>query len=593
MKKRTLYLILVGLLFTGCKKQLNNGYNQIAKDRISPKVAFTSDKSIELYINSFYKILPTGDGITQGDAMSDYVAIKSVPSYLIPGAYDSRNAGGWSWGALRNVNYFIVNAPDQALDAGIREKDVENYLGIARFFRAWFYFEKVKRFGDVPWYSKPLDPSDTSNLYKHRDPRTLVMDSVLADLDYAVNNISDEKDNECSRITKWVALAFKSRVCLFEGTYRKYHPDLDLKSTANKWFQETVSADSILIQSGKYKIHLNNTHPELSYRELFVDDSGHPPNDETILSANYSAELNIFNMSAWYYLSPTRGDRVSFTKPFINTYLSRNGNPFTDASDFETIPFWEEVTNRDLRLSQTIRMEGYERSDGDKQAPDFSFTPTGYQPIKYVLDSKRADDGIFSDNSIPIIRYAEVLLNYAEAKAELGSFTQADWDRTIKVLRERAGITNTSMPTTADPYLQSVYFPNISDPVLLEIRRERGVELALEGFRFDDIRRWARGDLLEMPYEGIYVPEMNQLYDLNQDGSPDVSFVSSTPSNAQKGVVYVVVDNSSIKLSEGDKGNVLWLSDITKKWEDYKYIYPIPHNERVLNPDLSQNPMWE
>src|SRR5690625_4755592 len=98
MKKRTLYLILVGLLFTGCKKQLNNGYNRIAKDRISPKVAFTSDKSIELYINSFYKILPTGDGITQGDAMSDYVAIKSVPSYLIPGAYDSRNAGGWSWG---------------------------------------------------------------------------------------------------------------------------------------------------------------------------------------------------------------------------------------------------------------------------------------------------------------------------------------------------------------------------------------------------------------------------------------------------------------------------------------------------------------
>ena len=242
---------------------------------------------------------------------------------------------------------------------------------------------------------------------------------------------------------------------------------------------------------------------------------------------------------------------------------------------------------------QTCALPIYERSDGDKQAPDFSFTPTGYQPIKYVLDSKKADNGIFSDNSIPIIRYAEVLLNYAEARAELQEFTQSDWDRTIKVLRGRAGITNANMPAIADSYLQSVYFSNITDPVLLEIRRDRGIELALEGFRFDDIRRWACGKLLEMPYAGMYVPEMNQLYDLNQDGTPDVSFVSSSPATPQRGVVYVVVNNSSIKLSEGDKGNVLWLSDITKRWEDYKYVYPIPYNERVLNPDLSQNPIWD
>ncbi len=593
MKTLKLYFALMSFVFMGCEKMLNDGYNQIAKDRISPKVAFTSDKSIELYTNSFYKILPNGDDITQGDAMSDYVAIKSVPSYLIHGAYDSKSAGGWSWGALRNVNYFIVNAPRQALDAGVREDNVNNYLGIARLFRAWFYFEKVKRFGDVPWYNKPLDPSDAAELYKPRDPRTMVMDSVLADLDYAIANIYDEKDNTCSRVTKWVALAFKSRVCLFEATYRKYHLDLNLRGTADKWFLEAANASSLLMQSEKYKIHVNSTRPERSYRDLFVDESGNPPNDETILSSNYSAELNLFNLSSWYYLSPTRGDRVSFTKPFINTYLNIDGTPFTNASGFETIPFWDEVKNRDLRLSQTIRMQGYERSDGDKQAPDFSFTPTGYQPIKYVLDSKKADNGILSDNSIPIIRYAEVLLNYAEAKAELGDFTLSDWEKTIKVLRGRAGITNAAMPTTADTYLQDVYFPTVTDPILLEVRRERGIELALEGFRFDDIRRWACGKLLEMPYEGIFVPEMNQLYDLNQDGNPDVSFVSSTPSNAQKGVVYVVVNNSSIKLSEGDKGNVLWLSDIAKKWEDHKYVYPIPYNERVLNPDLGQNPIWE
>lgn len=593
MKKLILYLTLMNFLFIGCKKQLNDGYNQIAKDRISPNVAFTSDKSIELYINSFYKILPTGDDITQGDAMSDYVAVKSVPSYLIPGAYTSRNAGGWSWGTLRNVNYFIVNAPSQALKSGVRVHNVQNYLGIARFFRAWFYFDKVKRFGDVPWYGKPLDPSDVAELYKPRDSRTLVMDSILADLNYAIGNIRAEKDNTCSRITKWVALAFKSRVCLFEASYRKYHPDLNLQGTADQWFQEAADAANELMQSQLYIIHLNNNRPERSYRELFIDESGNPPNDETILSANYNAGLNLFNMSSWYYSSPTRGDRLSFIKPFINTYLRTDGSPFTDKVGFEIIPFWEEVKNRDLRLCQTIRMEGYERSDGDKQAPNFSFTPTGYHPMKYVLDSKKADNSILSNNSVPIIRYAEVLLNYAEAQAELGNFTQSDWNKTIKVLRDRAGIANTGLPTLVDSYLQSVYFPNISDPVLLEIRRERGVELALEGFRFDDIRRWARGELLDMLWEGIYVPQMNQLYDLNQDGTPDVSFVSSAPSTAQKGVVYVVVDNSSIKLSEGDKGNVIWLSDITKKWEDYKYVYPIPYNERVLNSGLSQNYRWE
>src|SRR5699024_3821405 len=119
---------------------------------------------------------------------------------------------------------------------------------------------------------------------------------------------------------------------------------------------------------------------------------------------------------------------------------------------------------------------------------------------------------------LPIIRYAEVLLNYAEAKTELGLFSQSDWDKTIKILRQRAGITNSEMPNSPDPYIQQEYFPNISDPVLLEVRRERGVELVMEGFRFDDLRRWRRGDLLEMPYKGIYVPEVDEAFDLNGDG---------------------------------------------------------------------------
>lgn len=591
MKKLLYFLFLIPLAM-GCKKQLINGNNQQPFNKLSPATAFNTENDLQLYVTSFYNILPTGNAIVHSDAMSDYLARTNLPSYLIPGAYSSKTAGGWSWGQLRNVNYFLTHAPQAARKAGIPDEAIQNYIGIARFFRAWFYFDKIKTFGNVPWYNKSLDPSD-STLYKPRDSRALVMDSVLADLNYAAENINDKKDNTASQITKWVALAFKSRVCLFEGTFRKYHSELNLENTVNEWLQEAASAANEVMQSGKYTIHKDAGNPAMSYRELFINESGNPPSDEVILAYDCSAAFTIFNDANWYYTSPTYGLRLSFTKAFINTYLTKDGTPFTDQSGYQAIPFWEEVKNRDLRLQQTIRMGDYKRSDGTPAPPNFSYTMTGYQPIKFTLDSKAYDGDNINDNSLPMIRYAEVLLNYAEAKAELGTFAQSDWNATIKLLRVRAGIINTTMPATADLYLQTTYFPNISDPVLLEIRRDRGIELALEGFRFDDLLRWGRSNLLEMPYKGMYVPAMDVLYDLNEDGKSDVSFVSTIPDNKVPGVFYVLIDNSTMKLSEGTKGDLLWLSNQTKEWKDYKYYYPIPFNEIVLNPKLDQNPGWE
>jgi hypothetical protein len=132
-------------------------------------------------------------------------------------------------------------------------------------------------------------------------------------------------------------------------------------------------------------------------------------------------------------------------------------------------------------------------------APDMLYSYTGYQPIKWTLDDTNIDTRDLNYNSVSLFRYGEVLLNYAEAKAELGTLTDADWAMTIGALRERAGITGglTTKPTVVDPYLQETYFPDITDPVILEIRRDRGIELAMEGFRFYDLMRWKRGELLE------------------------------------------------------------------------------------------------
>ena len=185
-----------------------------------------------------------------------------------------------------------------------------------------------------------------------------------------------------------------------------------------------------------------------------------------------------------------------------------------------------------------------------------------------------------------------MLLNFAEAKAELGALSAGDWNNTIGALRTRAGITNNGMPATADTYLQTNFFPDVTDAVILEIRRERGIEYAGEGYRYDDLKRWKAGKLLEKVYTGIYIPGKDQLLDLNEDGKKDVCFVDVLPSVKVPGVTYFLLDNNTSKLSEGSKGNLLWLSNTPKNFADKKYFAPIPPNEITLNPNLDQNKDW-
>jgi len=590
MKKQYLWFTLLSLLLVRCDLE------QLPEATASKESVFNNAQGLNLYANSFYTMLPNGNGSTTRDAMSDYLAVKEIPTFLQT-AFAPTNSSGWDWGDLRNINYFLQYNVDPKVALDVRK----NYNGIAKFFRAYFYFEKVKRFGDVPWINKPLDVKDTLILYGPRDQRTLVMDSVLADINYACANITSTSDATRSLITKYVAYALKSRICLFEGTYRKYHTELGLEASANTWLTEAASAAKAVMDAGVYSIYTTGGTTK-AYRTLFTNATPIAP--EVMLAAVMDLTLNELHDANWAYTSGTYWVKGSLIRSFINTYLMNDGTPYTNTPGWETMLFKDEVKNRDTRLQQTIRMGDYKRISGGVQIPApplFSYTFTGYQPIKWTLDDMYYDTRDLNINSVALFRYAEVLLNYAEAQAELGVLTDAEWALTIGLLRARAGITAglTTLPTVVDPYLQSVYFPEITDPVILEVRRERGIELCLEGFRFHDILRWKRGELMLMEWNGFYVPELVTPMDLNEDGILDVAFFQGTkPSPAVSGVTYVDVsptiggkDNSQ-RLKNETFGELTWMNNLTREWGDKRYFYPIPENDRLMNPELGQNPGW-
>lgn len=585
MKIKILFLVLIGLLLTSCD------LDETPRDSPSADEVFSDPNGLENYVNSFYSILPTAADITHGDELSDYASTQTVQDIMRVNTLNSRTVDRWDWEDLRNINYFIENNNSEEIDTDVRD----NYDGIARFYRALFYFEKVKKYGDVPWISEPLD-LESEQLKAPRDSRVLVMDSVLADINFAIKNIKENNESSRTKITNDVALALKSRITLFEGTYRKYHDELGLRDSAEKWLNECVKASEELMNEGNYNVFMGVGNDQ-SYKEVFTSEQ--PNASEVILTHSYSTELGVEHDANWWYNSGTYGNHLGFTRPFINTYLMRDGTPFTNVSGYKSMTFTEEVKNRDLRLSQSIRMPDYTmlnvQNEQVSSPPDFSVTFSGYQPIKWTVADQHFDDRDFNINVIPIFRYAEVLLNYAEAKAEMGELTDSDWSQTIGELRRRAGITGgtEALPTSVDKYLQNVYFPNISDPVILEIRRDRGIELALEGLRFDDIRRWKRGELMEMDWEGMFVPQANSFMDLTGNGKSNVYFyIGERPSDVKSGVVYVKVDANDLTLTNGSQGYLLRLPNIERVWEDKKYLYPLNNKDIQDNPNLDQNPGW-
>ena len=320
---------------------------------------------------------------------------------------------------------------------------------------------------------------------------------------------------------------------------------------------------------------------------------------EVILARDYNSALGVFHNANFYTISASYG-KPGMTRKIVDSYLMADGSRFTDKAGWETMEFKQQCSNRDPRLAQTIRTPGYTRIGATaKLAPDLANSITGYHIVKFVTGTAQ-DAYNKSFNDLPIFRSAEVYLNYAEAKAELGTLTQEDINLSVKRLRDRAGMPNLILDdanAAPDPYLSAAKtgYPNVTGPnkgVILEIRRERTVELAMEGFRYYDIIRWKEGKTFEQPLLGLYIPSKGE-YDIDGDGTPDVYFAAKgeTPSTTAK--LTLVIDQD-ILFSDGDHGYISPHKNNPGIWNEARdYFYPIPTDDRSLTGGaLTQNPGW-
>lgn len=596
MKKYILYLCAV-MVLASCNDDFLDKYPQTS---VAPEEFFKTEEDLELYVNGLLTMAGPGnylaDQSSDNNATTGAVEIKNI----MTGTPSSQTiTGGWNWGTLRNINYFL----DNYTKAAGSEEGIAHYVGLARYYRAVFYFDMVKRYSDVPWYETTLNPGD-EDLYKPRDSREMVMSKVMEDLDYAMANVRESVPIGTPDL--WAVKAFTARVALYEGTYRKYHNELGLEGSSAEWLEKAKTVSTEIINSGLFSIY-NSGNPESDYGSLFASQNllGNP---EIILANIYDVNKDRgANVNTVIF-----GDyEQSPSKDLVKSYLMRDGSRFTDTDDFDKKGFVEEFQDRDPRLSQTIVYPGWVREPEPVpyiQSLNKNFT--GYHQLKGYVNS--IDNVEISSDDFPVYRFAETLLIYAEAKAELNELSQGDLDMSVNVLRLRAGMPNLDMASAnanPDSFLSSKY-PSVSGAnqgVLLEIRRERRVEMALEGYRYDDLMRWSAGKLLENIPEGMYFPGLGK-YDMTGDGIEDVILIdkdSVIPVGDEKesnslgiSLIYykagTIDENVDVFLSGGVNGGNMVTETSVRNFVEPKYYYrPVPIQQITLNPNLTQIFGWD
>lgn len=568
-------------------------------DEISNASFWNTENDLRVYNNSLYNMARNDNdvpifmafddgfdshryGIWNYSGFSDNTA----PRHSRHNEYQRKRAGkhtisngaawyGWrqgGWNFVRSINVGMDNYATAEISDEVRNR----YIGEARLMRGWYYADMISKFGAAQWYESELNIDDEDILYGTRDDRQTVMAKVLEDLNFAVANIPDDwgDGNAPGRLNRWGALLVKSRVCLFEGTWRKYH---GVGSDADMWLTEAKNAAKELMDNGPYSLFKGPAGAEYNALHRITDDlSG---NSEVIYWRRY--ERGIFtNHTQSYHRSYNGG----MTKSMVEDYLCTDGLPISLSPLYQGDAVYEDIfVDRDPRLRQTILHPAdqaifrYGNHDFDaypyprvQGMPGGLKTYTGYHIIK-VWDLGAAYASYNSSQTPAItMRFAEALLNYAEATAELGggSISQGDLDISINLLRDRVGMQH----LVFDPPMDPRYAGDGISAVLSEIRRERRIELFMEGFRYDDLRRWKQGKKLEIKDYGMRWDQANRDR-IDPDGDVTVGF------SMVNGVEYLDIYQGT--------------DYATPVFDESKhYLWPMPLSALSQNPNLEQTPGW-
>ncbi len=550
MKKIVLYItILSGLTLSSCKKDF---LDRVPRDGIVDETFWTTEEQLVLAVNALYANVKNKNTVDM-DQMGDNTYNSSTTDYrnIAAGRYGidvSTINNEWRnmYEAIRECNVFLANY-NRAVT--VSEARREELAAEARVIRAYTYAYLTLFYGDVPLITKPLSIDE---VYGPRDPAQTVQDFILNELQEASVNLKAElpdKDNQ-GRMRKGAALGLKARYALYFGRY-------DVAEKAAK----------DVMDLGVYQLY-NNGDPATTYNQFFTwaGKLVNGNNRETIIARINLTNVSVHNLSREIQV-PDQSSRFNPTKSLVDAYLCSDGLPIDRSPLYKNGSYDEIFQNRDPRMVQTILTPGARwggRYDGKpvNTNPDIFTTPkfvadrrgcvtvTGFYFTKYV-ELSTVGSVTQDQNDIHLLRYGEILLTYAEARFEQGTLTQEDLNNTINLLRTRVGM---------HPMVLTELEANGMD-VRTEIRRERRIELALEGQRYFDIKRWKQGPLLAEPIKGM-----------------------------KKSWALVPADVANLR---ADAEGYIIVDDDRSFVDPKNYLWPVPLIQLDRNPNLGQNPGWQ
>ena len=601
-------LLLTGILSLSqysCKKALNLS----PLDQLSDAAFFKTPNDYKLFANQYYswtKNFTTLPGVLDNphsDGRSDLFGgggAFGAGTNTVPTAEASfGNSGNWvtDYSRIRATNYLLTKATSYAKPA-----DIAQFVAEARFFRAYVYFDLLQLYGGAPIVRNLLTP-DSAQLYGPRSTRDSVADFIIADLQAAIPNLPlsiATTSADYGRVTQMAAQAFLGRVALYEGTWQEFRSGNAARY--NSLLDISSAASGAVIGSGQYALFGTAASNALGGNSTILGDSAQKymfvlesvksnpagvvktANHEYILATRYDNVAKVANTNI------THSSNQGANRKFVNMYLCTDGLPVEKSPLFQGYTtFLSEYQNRDNRMRYTLKLPyGYFwqgnanwRVDwvggpADKANAQGPLIPTGYGSQKWATERQCPD--YFESEDYPVIRYAEVLLNYAEAVFERnGAITDADLDKSLNLVRLRINLDN-AMPKLSNGFVTA----NGLD-MRTEIRRERTIELFNEDFRTDDIKRWhsAATDLVTNVGGTAY------------GNAPQ--FVSPWPVSIKwTGTQYQNGPNAypaGATLPKDANGCII-TDQTARQFAEKNYLLPIPAQQLSLNPQLVQNPGW-